>query len=49
MNRKKEPGRTRTVQQPEARYTRNELIAAASSFGVKPEVVAGVVLAGKIR
>ena len=48
MNRKKEPDRTRTVQQPEARYTRNELIAAASSFGVKPEVVAGALkLAGK--
>jgi len=37
-----------TVQQPEARYSRSELIAAASSFGVKPEVVAGAAkLAGK--
>jgi len=36
------------VQQPEARYSRNELITAASSFGVKPEVMAGALkLAGK--
>lgn len=27
--------------QPDAVYSRSELIAAASSFGVKPEVVAG--------
>ena len=40
--------RTITVQQTEARYNRNELIAAASSFGVKPEVIAGALkLAGK--
>jgi len=37
-----------TVQPPEARYSRSELIAAASSFGVKPEVMAGALkLAGK--
>ena len=37
-----------TVQQPEARYSRSELIEAASSFGVKPEVMAGALkLAGK--
>ena len=40
--------RTMTVQQPKARYIRSELMAAASSFGVKPEVVAGALkLAGK--
>jgi len=40
--------RTMTVQQPKARYSRSELMAAASSFGVKPEVVAGALkLAGK--
>lgn len=40
--------RTMTVQQPEARYSRSELIEAASSFGVKPEVMAGALkLAGK--
>ena len=40
--------RTMTVQQPEACYSHNELITAASSFGVKPEVVAGALkLAGK--
>ena len=37
-----------TVQQPEARYSRSELIEAAFSFGVKPEIVAGAAkLAGK--
>jgi len=41
LSKKKEPDRTITVQQPEARYSRNELLAVASSFGVKPEVVAG--------
>ena len=46
MNKKKEPDekvtdKKVTVQQPEARYSRSELITAASSFGVKPEVVAG--------
>ena len=41
MSKKKEPDRTMTVQQPEARYGRSELIDAAFSFGVKPEVVAG--------
>lgn len=31
-----------TIQkQPDVLYSRSELIAAASSFGVKPEVVAG--------
>jgi len=48
LSKKKEPDRTMTVQQPEARYSRSELIAAASSFGVKPEVMAGALkLAGK--
>ena len=53
MNKKKEPDekvtdKKVTVQQPEARYSRSELIAAASSFGVKPEVMAGALkLAGK--
>ncbi len=36
------------AQQPESLYSRNELIGAASSFGVKPEVMAGALkLAGK--
>jgi len=36
------------IQQQEPVYSREELIAAASSFGVKPEVVAGALrLAGK--
>lgn len=36
------------IQQQEPVYSRDELIAAASSFGVKPEVVAGALrLAGK--
>ena len=51
MSKKKEPDRmirTTAVQQPEACYNRDELIAAASSFGVKPEVMAGALkLAGK--
>ena len=48
MSKKKEPDRTMMVQQPKACYSRNELIAAASSFGVKPEVMAGALkLAGK--
>ena len=34
--------------QPDVVYSRSELIAAASSFGVKPEVMAGALkLAGK--
>jgi len=34
--------------QPEPHYSREELINAASSFGVKPEVVAGAMrLAGR--
>lgn len=37
-----------TTRQPEPHYSREELIAAASSFGVKPEVIAGALrLAGK--
>ena len=48
MSKKKEPDRTMTVQQPEARYSRSELIEAAFSFGVKPEIVAGAAkLVGK--
>ena len=51
MSKKKEPDRTMTFQRSEARearYSRSELIAAASSFGVKPEVMAGALkLAGK--
>ena len=48
MSKKKEPDRTMTVQQPEACYSRRELINAAFSFGVKPEVVAGALkMAGK--
>lgn len=36
------------IQQQEPVYSRDELIAAASSFSVKPEVVAGALrLAGK--
>ena len=53
MNKKKEPDEKVTdkkvmVHQPETHYSRSELITAASSFGVKPEVVAGALkLAGK--
>jgi len=48
LSKKKEPDRTMTVQQPEARYSRSELIEAALSFGVKPEIVAGAAkLVGK--
>lgn len=48
MSKKKEPDRTMTFQRSEARYGRSELIAAASSFGVKPEVMVGALkLAGK--
>lgn len=39
MSKKKEPDMM--GEQTEARYSRSELIATASSFGVKPEVVAG--------
>lgn len=43
---KKKPDKTATIE--ESVYNRNELIAAASSFGVKPEVIAGALkLAGK--
>lgn len=43
----KEPKET-VIQQEEPVYSRDELIAAAFSFGVKPEVVAGALrLAGK--
>ena len=42
----KKPDKTATIEEPV--YNRNELIAAASSFGVKPEVLAGALkLAGK--
>lgn len=38
----------KTVETPESVYSRSELIEAASSFGVKPEVMAGALkLAGK--
>ena len=54
LSKKKEPDKKVTVQkpelahQPEPQYSRSELIEAASSFGVKPEVVAGALkLAGK--
>jgi len=53
LNKKKEPDekvtdKKVTVHQPETHYSRSELIAAASSFGVKPEVMAGALkLAGK--
>ncbi len=53
MNKKKEPDKKVTdkkvtVHQPEPHYSRSELIEAAFSFGVKPEVVAGALrLAGK--
>ena len=46
LSKKKEPDMM--GEQTEARYSRSELIAAASSFGVKPEVMAGALkLAGK--
>ena len=51
---KKKPDKTATIEKPvekpveESVYSRSELIAAASSFGVKPEVIAGALkLAGK--
>jgi len=48
LSKGKEPDKIVTVQQPEPQYSRDELIAAASSFGVKPEVMAGALkLAGK--
>ena len=38
----------KTVETPESVYNRSELIEAALSFGVKPEIVAGALkLAGK--
>jgi hypothetical protein len=43
---KKKLDKTATIEEPV--YSRSELIEAASSFGVKPEVVAGALkLAGK--
>lgn len=40
--------RTATPKQAETVYSRDELIAAASAFGVRPEVVVGALkLAGK--
>jgi hypothetical protein len=53
LNKKKEPDKKVTdkkvtVHQPEPHYSRSELIEAASSFGVKPEVMAGALkLTGK--
>ena len=54
MSKKKEPDKKVTVpklelaRRPEPQYSRGELIEAASSFGVKPEVVAGALkFAGK--
>ena len=47
---KKKPDKTATIEKPveEPVYSRSELIAAASSFDVKPEVMAGALkLAGK--
>ena len=49
---KKKPDKTATIEEPvtieESVYNRSELIAAASSFGVKPEVMAGALkLTGK--
>jgi len=47
---KKEPKEDIAVEQEvtESKYSREELLAGASSFGVKPEVVAGALrLAGK--
>ena len=43
---KKKPDKTVTIEEPV--YSRSELIAAASSFGVKPEVMVGALkLTGK--
>ena len=48
LSKGKEPDKIVTVQQPEPQYSHNELIEAAFSFGVKPEIVAGALkLAGK--
>lgn len=48
LSKGKEPDKIVTVQQPEPQYSRSELIEAALSFGVKPEIVAGAAkLAGK--
>ena len=45
---KKKPVSVEQTQQQEPVYSREELIAAAFSFGVKPEVVAGALrLVGK--
>jgi hypothetical protein len=45
---KEKPVSVEQTQQQEPVYSREELIAAASSFGVKPEVVAGALrLTGK--
>ena len=41
LSKGKEPDKIVTVQQPEPQYSREELINAAFSFGVKPEVMAG--------
>ena len=54
MSKKKDPDKKVMVpkpelsRRPEPRYSRGELIEAASSFGVKPEVMVGALkLAGK--
>ena len=48
MSKKKTDKTDKTVETPESVYSRSELIEAALSFGVKPEVVAGALkLAGK--
>ena len=45
---KEKPDKTATIEIEEPVYSRSELIASASSFGVKPEVMAGALkLAGK--
>lgn len=48
MSRKDKDKHEKAVSKPEAVYSREELIAGAAAFGVKPEVVAGALrLAGK--
>jgi len=48
LSKKKTDKTDKTVETPESVYSRSELIEAALSFGVKPEVVAGALkLAGK--
>ena len=48
LSKKKTDKTDKTVETPESVYGRSELIEAALSFGVKPEIVAGAAkLAGK--